>query len=141
MITLNLPDSTAAHRTGRIKTSDGVQLHYLESGSGLPLVLVPGWSQTAAMFQRQLDGLAGDCRVLALDMRGHGESEKPEHGYRFFRFFSCDRPTLTKRLYANPSSPVSKQLLSNLEQDILDPLRLAWDIATCLHQSRLSVRA
>lgn len=85
MITLDPRDSTAAQRSGRIKTSDGVQLHYLESGSGSPLVLVPGWSQTAAMFHRQLDGLAWDCRVLALDMRGHGESEKPEHGYRIAR--------------------------------------------------------
>lgn len=49
------------------------------------MVLVPGWSQTAAMFQAQLDGLAPHYRVLTLDMRGHGESDKPEHGYRIAR--------------------------------------------------------
>lgn len=85
MITLNTPDSTASHRAGRIKTSDGVRLNYLESGNGLPLILVPGWSQTAAMFQAQLNGLSQDCRVIALDMRGHGQSEKPEYGYRIAR--------------------------------------------------------
>ena len=75
----------ATHRAGHIKTSDGVRLNYLESGTGLPLVLVPGWSQSAAMFQSQLDGLSQDYRVIALDMRGHGQSEKPEYGYRIAR--------------------------------------------------------
>ena len=76
---------TSNTRTGQVRTSDKVRLHYREAGNGPPLVLVPGWSQTAAMFQPQLDGLAPDCQVLALDMRGHGESEKPEHGYRIAR--------------------------------------------------------
>jgi pimeloyl-ACP methyl ester carboxylesterase len=72
-------------RTGHVRTSDGVTLHYLEAGSGPPLVLIPGWSQTAAMFQPQLKGLTDSCRILALDMRGHGKSEKPEYGYRIAR--------------------------------------------------------
>lgn len=78
-------DPVPGMHKGNIETSDGVHLSYLEAGSGTPLLLVPGWSQTAAMFQPQLDGLAADCRVLALDMRGHGESEKAEHGYRIAR--------------------------------------------------------
>ncbi|MFM2007407.1 MAG: hypothetical protein RLZZ09_3062 [Pseudomonadota bacterium] len=78
-------DQAIRPRSGQIKTNDGVNLHYLEAGSGPPLVLVPGWSQTAAMFRAQLDGLSSNCRVIALDMRGHGQSEKPEHGYRIAR--------------------------------------------------------
>ena len=85
MTTLTPPDSTSSYRPRQIKTSDAVRLHYLESGSGSPLVLVPGWSQTAAMFQPQLDGLASTYRVIALDMRGHGQSEKPKYGYRIAR--------------------------------------------------------
>jgi non-heme chloroperoxidase len=69
-----------------ITTSDGVTLRYLEAGSGAPLVMVPGWSQTAAQFKHQLEGLGDRYRVMALDMRGHGESEKPTHGYRISRF-------------------------------------------------------
>jgi pimeloyl-ACP methyl ester carboxylesterase len=68
-----------------VTTSDGVKLHYLEAGLGKTLVLIPGWSQTAAMYQYQLDGLSQYYRVIALDMRGHGESEKPAHGYRIAR--------------------------------------------------------
>ena len=74
-----------AQKVGHVTTSDGVKLHYLEAGAGQPLVLIPGWSQTAAMYRHQLDGLGQSYRVIALDMRGHGESDKPTHGYRIAR--------------------------------------------------------
>ena len=61
-------------KAGHVTTSDGVRLHYLEAGAGQPLVLIPGWSQTAAIYQHQLDGLGQSYRVIALDMRDHGES-------------------------------------------------------------------
>lgn len=35
-------------------TSDGVQLHYLEAGSGPPLVFVPGWTMPAWIWEPQL---------------------------------------------------------------------------------------
>lgn len=66
-------------------TSDGVELHYLEAGSGPTLVFLPGWSQSAAQFHKQLDDLCDRFRCLALNYRGHGESAKPEHGYRLSR--------------------------------------------------------
>ena len=72
-------------KAGHVTTSDGVRLHYLEVDAGQPLVLIPGWSQTAAMYQHQLDGLGQSYRVIALDMRGHGESERPTYGYRIAR--------------------------------------------------------
>jgi non-heme chloroperoxidase len=37
-------------KAGHVTTHDGVRLHYLETGTGKPLVLSPGWSQTAAMY-------------------------------------------------------------------------------------------
>ena len=72
-------------RQGSFKTSDGVKLNYLESGRGRPIVMIPGWSQTAAMFQDQIISFSEKYRVLALDMRGHGDSDKPSHGYRMSR--------------------------------------------------------
>ena len=60
-------------------------LHAIEQGSGAPLVMIPGWSQTAAQFEGQMAGLAARRRVIAIDMRGHGESDKPGHGYRIQR--------------------------------------------------------
>jgi non-heme chloroperoxidase len=68
-----------------ITTDDGVRLTLVENGSGRPLVLVPGWSQTARQFAAQVEGLADRYRVLAVDIRGHGQSEKPPHGYKIQR--------------------------------------------------------
>jgi pimeloyl-ACP methyl ester carboxylesterase len=66
-------------------TSDGVKLSYLEAGKGQPFVMIPGWSQTADQWHHQINHFSKKYRVLALDMRGHGESEKPGHGYRIYR--------------------------------------------------------
>lgn len=70
---------------GKIKTSDHITLRYVEAGSGPPLVMLHGWSQSAALFKHQIETLAEKYRVIALDMRGHGNSEKPDHGYRVSR--------------------------------------------------------
>ncbi|WP_299583987.1 alpha/beta hydrolase [uncultured Microbulbifer sp.] len=66
-------------------TADGVTLSYLCAGAGPTLLLLHGWSQGAALFKYQLTGLSDRYRVIALDMRGHGFSEKPSHGYRIAR--------------------------------------------------------
>jgi non-heme chloroperoxidase len=62
-----------------------LKLHYVERGQGQPLVLVHGWSQSTRCFAKQLDDLGDRYRVIAVDMRGHGESPKPPHGYRVAR--------------------------------------------------------
>ena len=69
----------------RIDISGGVSLHALEEGEGQPLIMIPGWSQSAAEFGRNIPELAKNRRVIALDMRGHGESSKPAGGYRVQR--------------------------------------------------------
>ncbi|GAA1702202.1 alpha/beta fold hydrolase [Streptomyces yatensis] len=68
-----------------IVTGDGVAIHYVAAGAGETLVLLPGFSQSAAQFTKQIDGLSTSYRVLAVDHRGHGESGKPDHGYRVSR--------------------------------------------------------
>ena len=67
------------------QTNDGAKLNLLTSGSGRPLVMIPGWSQTAAMYKEQLQGLKGDCKVIAMDPRGHGDSENVTWGYTIQR--------------------------------------------------------
>ena len=68
-----------------VTTSDGVRLHYLEAGSGQTIVLIPGWSQTAEQYKHQINGLSSRYHVIALDQRGHGESDKPNSGYKIQR--------------------------------------------------------
>lgn len=68
-----------------IVTSDGVRLSYLEAGAGQPFVMIPGWSQTAAQWHAQIDHFSATHRVIAVDMRGHGDSDRPDFGYRIHR--------------------------------------------------------
>ena len=62
----------------QITSSDGVRLHYLESGdpAGRPVVLIAGFKAPATSWKPQLAALekAGH-RVIAFDRRGHGASE------------------------------------------------------------------
>ena len=44
----------AARRS--IKTSNGITLSAIEAGAGQPLIMIPGWSQSAAEFGRNIDG-------------------------------------------------------------------------------------
>ncbi len=68
-------------------TSDGVALDYVDTGGdGVPLILLHGWGQTQAMFRGQVSGLGAERRVITIDQRGHGLSDKPHHGYRIARF-------------------------------------------------------
>jgi pimeloyl-ACP methyl ester carboxylesterase len=64
----------------------GLDLNYVKKGQGRTLLLVPGWSQTAKCYEKQIDGLSDRYRVIAVDMRGHGDSPKPSTGYRIALF-------------------------------------------------------
>jgi pimeloyl-ACP methyl ester carboxylesterase len=69
-----------------ITTNDGVQLYYEDVGEGHPLLLIPGWTCTHNFFQKNIAALAQSCRVIAPDMRAHGDSEKVEWGHRIARY-------------------------------------------------------
>ena len=66
-------------------TNDGVSIHYEVNGSGRPLVMLHGWDQSARAFCRNVPALSEKYQVVTVDFRGHGESEKPSHGYRISR--------------------------------------------------------
>jgi len=77
-----------------VTTSDGVVLRAHDTGGdGVPLLLLHGWSQSQEMFRHQLTGF-GTRRVISFDMRGHGGSEAPTHGYRIARFAADLRDVL-----------------------------------------------
>jgi pimeloyl-ACP methyl ester carboxylesterase len=71
-----------------ILTSDGVRLDYTDAGpsSGRAVVLIAGFKAAAASWLFQIPALvAAGYRVLALDMRGHGTSQKPAFGHSMSR--------------------------------------------------------
>lgn len=62
-------------------TSDGARLHYTDQGAGHTIVLVPGWTMPAWIFERQIADFSRFYRVVGFDPRGQGESAIPPSGY------------------------------------------------------------
>ncbi|MGH8474382.1 MAG: alpha/beta hydrolase [Methylococcales bacterium] len=60
---------------------NGVRLHYLIGGNGSPVVLLHGYAQTSHMWIPILPLLAKNHTVIVPDLRGAGDSSKPESGY------------------------------------------------------------
>ncbi len=71
----------AAWKDGFITTSDGVRLHYIEAGTGASIVLEPGWTMPAEIWEPQINALSKTFRVVAIDPRSQGRSEKPTDGH------------------------------------------------------------
>ncbi|WP_093036030.1 alpha/beta fold hydrolase [Roseovarius azorensis] len=57
---------------------DGVLIHARVGGSGPPLLLLHGYPQTHVMWHLIAPRLAEEFTVVATDLRGYGESSKPE---------------------------------------------------------------
>ncbi len=74
----------------QVITDDGVELAVIDRGTGPALVLVHGFGGAKEDFADHVDALARDHRVVAVDLRGHGESGGPEDeaAYSLDRFAS-----------------------------------------------------
>jgi non-heme chloroperoxidase len=68
-------------KSGFVKTSDGVRIHYVEAGEGRAIVFIPGWRMPGWIWQKQIDELSKEYRVIAVDPRSQGESDKPTYGH------------------------------------------------------------
>ncbi|WP_433257514.1 alpha/beta hydrolase [Streptosporangium sp. CA-135522] len=60
---------------------NGIRLHYVTGGAGEPLVLLPGWPATWWSYHKVMPALARRYRVIAVDIRGMGASDKPAGGF------------------------------------------------------------
>ncbi len=62
--------------------ANGIRLHYATAGAGRPVVLLHGFPETHRSWDHQLPFLAEHgFRVIAPDLRGYGESDRPHGGY------------------------------------------------------------
>jgi pimeloyl-ACP methyl ester carboxylesterase len=71
-------DRTFSHHKADV---NGVRLHYVIGGQGKPVVLLHGWAETWFTWHRIMPELAKHHTVVALDMRGLGDSARPDSGY------------------------------------------------------------
>jgi pimeloyl-ACP methyl ester carboxylesterase len=70
-----------AAATGKDVTVLGFKLHYLEAGRGAPVVLLHGLGGDGSRWRPNIEPLAKDFHVFALDQIGFGESDKPLANY------------------------------------------------------------
>lgn len=79
----------------------GCQLHLVEAGNpeGQPILFIHGLSQCWLTWSRQLESdLARNYRLIAMDMRGHGKSDKPRTGYDDSRLWADDVAAIIREL-------------------------------------------
>jgi len=77
----NLPAGFTDTFTSRYVDTGELRLHAVTGGDGPPLMLVHGWPQTWYAWRMLMPTLARDFSVVAVDQRGIGLSDKPQHGY------------------------------------------------------------
>jgi pimeloyl-ACP methyl ester carboxylesterase len=92
----------------------GVKLHVVETGNaaGRPILFLHGFSQSGRVWARQMESdLAKDHRLVTMDLRGHGSSDKPLDAYgdaklwaddvnAVIRTLGLERPVLSGWSYA-----------------------------------------
>lgn len=94
-----------------INGSDGVRLHVEEAGNpaGKPILFIHGFSQCSLVWRKQMQSeLADEFRLVAVDIRGHGRSDKPRDAYG------------DSKLWADDVHAVIRQL------DLMKPLVVGW---------------
>src|SRR5262245_35738826 len=60
---------------------DGIRLHVAEGGDGPPLLLIHGLTASHAVWEQTIEEFARGWRVIAPDLPGHGDSDKPDAPY------------------------------------------------------------
>ena len=81
---------TPSRKSGFVN-ANGIRLHYLDwEGSGTPLLFLTGMGCSVYIFDKFAPRFVDKFHVLAMDRRGHGDSDYPETGY--------DPETLTEDL-------------------------------------------
>jgi pimeloyl-ACP methyl ester carboxylesterase len=82
---LDLPNDLTSHS---VRVDDGAVIHTIEHGTGRPIVLLHGVTLSIATWPYQIATLGKEFRVVAVDQRGHGKSERGSGGYGIERMAS-----------------------------------------------------
>ncbi|MGN2431575.1 alpha/beta fold hydrolase [Pseudomonas syringae] len=80
---------------------DECTLHYEEYGQGAPVLLLHGLGSSCQDWEYQIPALAAHYRVIVMDMRGHGRSDKPHERYSI-QGMSNDVEALIEHLRLGP---------------------------------------
>lgn len=104
--------------TYQVTSSDGVRIHVDETGNpdGQAILFIHGaWQSRLAWDKQMHDGLSDEFRLAAMDLRGHGLSEKPESEDKY-----------TPELWADDIHAVINEL------NLIDPVLIGWSFGAGL---------
>lgn len=76
----------SGYEDGYWYSADGLRLHYRDypgDPANAPVLCIPGLTRNARDFERVAQRLAGKRRVLAVDLRGRGESERSSDPFSY----------------------------------------------------------
>ena len=98
----------------RIFTAHNVALHYMESpANGLPLVLLHGGGDHWKSYTPIITGFSPDWHVHALDLRGHGQSDRVAGAYRIIDYLE-DIAALVRECLSEPAVIWGQSLGANI---------------------------
>lgn len=84
MVLQRYPERRNNLNSHQVTGGGDIRLHIVDTGNsrGRPILFIHGFSQCWLAWSRQLNSdLADDHRLVAMDMRGHGLSDRPHEGY------------------------------------------------------------
>ena len=84
---------------------EGCSLHYEEYGHGAPLILIHGLGSSCLDWELQVPVLSQHYRLVVVDVRGHGRSDKPRERYSIAGF-TADLMALIEHLHLPPAHVV-----------------------------------
>lgn len=107
ILVLVITTCTAASAQNRINDRfadvNGLKLHYLTAGKGDLVILLHGYAQNSHMWRPLIPELAKTHTVIAPDLRGFGQSDKPTGGY--------EKKSLAQDIHALANSLGSKNVI------------------------------
>lgn len=98
-------------------TVDGARIYVEEQGEGDPLLLIHGLGSSTRDWFAQVPHFATRYRVITLDLRGHGQSDKPEEPYSIAQF-ARDVAVVLRTLDAVPAHVVGLSMGGMVAQEL-----------------------
>lgn len=105
----------------RTSSAPEIGIHFVDHGSGEAVVLVHGFSQTHAAWLRTplYEDLIRDHRLIAVDLRGHGDSDKPHDPLAYGPNLHMDLVKLLDHLSIDKAHFVGFSLGANVVGDLV----------------------
>jgi len=96
---------------------EGIQIAYSIAGEGPPVVLLHGWMCNRNFWRDQIEFLSIDHQVIALDFRGHGDSQVPKNGYSLPQL-ALDVKLIIRKLNLSPALVVGHSMGGMVAQQL-----------------------